>query len=131
LKKVDKNSIINTGGETMKVLPRYEEAVIPIEKFTKYALDPNKSPHKALAFELALGYNKSNVEKLIKNIKSNLNKFPATSKGNKGFGDIYEVVMDLTGENGKIAKVLTGWLDDVSNGEMRMTTVYIDKRKEK
>ena len=114
----------------MHILPKAHEAVIPLEKFTKYALDINKSPHKALAFELALGYNQSNVDKLIKNIKDNLDKFPAKSKGDKGYGNIYEVVLDLVGENGKTAKVLTGWLDDKLTGKMRLTTVYIDKLKE-
>ena len=111
----------------MYILPKANEAVIPLVKFTKYALDPNKSPHKALAFDLALGYNQSNAEKLIKNIKENLDKFPAKSKGDKGYGCIYEVILDLVGENGKTAKVLTGWLDDRLTGEMRLTTVYIDK----
>ena len=111
----------------MGLLPRHESAVIPIDKFTSYALNPDKSPYKALAFELALGYNQENAEKLIMNIRTNLNKFPAKSKGNKGYGTLYEVVMELTGENGKTAKVLTGWLDDISKGETRLTTVYIDR----
>jgi hypothetical protein len=34
--------------------------------------------------------------------------------------------MILKGENGKTAKVLTGWIDDVSTGEMRLVTVHID-----
>ena len=40
---------------------------------------------------------------------------------------LYEVTMNLIGENGKTAKVVTGWIDDISNGEMRLTTVYIDR----
>jgi len=56
-----------------------------------------------------------------------LANFPAKHKGNKGYGEIYEVLMNLTGENGKTAKVLTGWLDDVSNGETRLTSAYVDK----
>ena len=111
----------------MNVLPRYEEAVIPIEKLTKYALDPDKQPHKAVAFELALGYNKGNVQKLIENVRSSLDKFPAKAKGDKGHGMLYEVKMDLLGENGKAAKVLTGWIDDILNGEIRLTSIYVDK----
>jgi len=38
----------------------------------------------------------------------------------------YEVIMEITGANGKIAKVLTGWIDDSSNGEMRLTTAHVD-----
>jgi len=101
--------------------------IIPVEKFTKYALNPAKDLDKSVAFERALGYNSGNIEKLIENIQVNLAKFPAKHKGNKGFGDIYEVILDLVGENGKTAKVLTGWIDDDSTGDMRLTTVYVDK----
>ena len=37
----------------MNLLPRHQEAVISAKKFTHYALDPHKQPHKALAFERA------------------------------------------------------------------------------
>lgn len=110
----------------MNLLPRYEEAVILIEKFTQYSLNPDRDKDKSIAFELVLGYNMDNVDKLIDNIKANLSNFPAKNKGNIGYGNRYEVVMDLKGENGKTASVLTGWIDDVSNGEMRLTTAHID-----
>ena len=113
----------------MNILPLYDEAIIPLEKFIDYALNPNRQPHKALAFELALGYNIENVDKLIKNIKSSLNRFPAKAKGNKGFGELYEVILVLKGENGKTARVLTGWIDDAISGELRLTSVYVDKWK--
>lgn len=68
---------------------------------------------EAMAFELALGYNLANVQLLINNIRKNLTSFPSVYKGNlKGYGDVYEVEMILTGENGKTARVLTGWIDD-------------------
>jgi len=118
-------AILYKGGETMTVLPRYEQAVLPVRKFTDYALNPDKQPHKALAFKLALGYDLSNYEKLIENIKRNIGKFSAKAKQNKGFGDVYEVVLTLKGENGKTANVLTGWIDDINNGEMRLTSIYI------
>ena len=111
----------------MNILPRYNKAIIPLEKFTNYALNPKKQPQKALAFELSLGYNLDNVDKLIENIKSSLNRFPSKTKGNKGFGELYEVGLVLTGENGKKARVLTGWIDDTASGEMRLTSVYVDK----
>jgi len=114
------------GGGVVSVLPRYEEAVIPIEKFTEYALNQDKDKDKSIAFELALGYNQDNAEKLIENIRDNLDKFPATPKGNNGYGEIYEVIMELTGENGKTAKVLTGWIDDRAKNEFRLITAHVD-----
>ena len=56
---------MHIGGASLNILPRADRAVIPVEKFTKYALNPEKQPNKAIAFELALGYNKENVSKLI------------------------------------------------------------------
>ena len=47
-------------------------------------------------------------------------------KGDVGFGMRYEVIMNLTGPNGRSANVLTGWIDDNNNGEMRLTTAHID-----
>jgi len=114
----------------MIVLPCYEQAVIPVRKFTDYALNPENQPHKALAFKLALGYDLNNYDKLINNIKHNIGKFLAKTKLNKGFGDTYEVILTLVGENGKTANVLTGWIDDIKNNEMRLTSIYvIDKRR--
>ena len=61
----------------MDLLPRFEEAFIPIEKFTRYALDFESDHNKALAFDLALGYNKDNAVCLVANIRRNLPNYPA------------------------------------------------------
>ena len=53
----------------MNLLPRHEEAVIPLRKFTHYCLDPNRDPNKADAFDLALGYTKDTAAYLIENIR--------------------------------------------------------------
>lgn len=113
----------------MNVLPRCEQAVIPIEKFTEYALNPEKEPNKATAFKLALGYDLENAEKLIQNIYDNLSNFPAKLKGDTGFGMRYQVTMELRGENGKTANVITGWIDDQETAQMRLTSVYVTKKK--
>ena len=110
----------------MNILPRCNEVVIPIEKFAKYALNPIRDPDKATAFRLALGYDLDNVQKLIDTIRDNLPKFPATAKGDVGYGQLYEVILDIQGENGRTAKVLTAWIDDKANGEMRLVTIHID-----
>lgn len=102
-------------------------ANIPEEKFTKYALDPTKSPDKAKAFQSALGYNKSNYNKLIENIKNNIDENKFVKKGDKGHGMLYEYVMELKSENGKKANVMTAWIDD--GGEKRLTSVYVTRKK--
>ncbi|HJA64774.1 MAG TPA: minor capsid protein [Candidatus Mediterraneibacter cottocaccae] len=108
-------------------LPRYKEAVIPKAKFMQYALNPEKDLDKARAFEKALGYTVKNADDLIEQINEKLSDYEAVEKGDRGWGMTYEVVMDITGPNGKTAKVLTGWIDDKNNGEMRLTTVHIDR----
>lgn len=107
-------------------LPRYQEAVIPKEKFTQYALNPDKDLDKARAFKNALGYDLDNANDLIEQINAKLPEYEAVSKGDRGWGMTYEVIMDITGPNGKTAKVLTAWIDDKNNGEMRLTTVHVD-----
>ena len=113
----------------ISTLPRLSEAIIPIEKFTKYSLDYSRDFDKATAFNLALGYNQSNVDSLICNIKNNLANFACKEKGDIGFGMRYEVAMRLTRANGKAANVLTAWIDDSSNGEMRLTNAYVDRKR--
>jgi len=113
----------------VNVLPRYNEAVIPIKKFVEYALNPEKDPNKALAFFLALGYNISSADKLVQNIRDNIANFECREKNDLGHGAIYEVCMVLLGENGKTANVLTAWIDDKATGEMRLINAYVKKRK--
>lgn len=116
----------NTDSDIIR-LPRYKDVVIPKAKFTQYALNPDKDPDKAKAFEKALGYTVDNADELIEQINEKLSEYEAVEKGDRGWGMAYEVIMDISGPNGKTAKVLTGWIDDKNNGEMRLTTVHIDR----
>lgn len=126
LRKQSESLEKNTDSDIIR-LPRYNEVVIPKAKFTQYALNPDKDPDKARAFERALGYTSDNADELIKQINERLPDYEAVEKGDRGWGMTYEVVMNLVGPNGKAAKVLTGWIDDKNNGEMRLTTVHIDR----
>ena len=126
MKNMQPNYIIIVGCDAVNILPKTERVVIPVEKLVKYALNPMKDPNKARSFGLALGYDLFNADKLIDNIRVNLEKFPAKEKGDKGYGMLYEVVLTLTGENGKTANVLTAWIDDIYKNEMRLVTIHID-----
>lgn len=131
--RISKNDSTKLAQNDIIVLPNYENAIIPIEKFTKYALDMNnpKGRNKAIAFQEALGYNVNNVDKLIRSIQKNLNKFNAIEKSDKGFGKQYEVLMTLVGENKKVANVKTGWIIDKETGETRLTSAYVTKKERK
>ena len=110
----------------MDILPRTNEAFIPIDRLLKYALNPEVDYNKAIAFENALGYNLDNAEELIEQVKKELFTSHAKRKDDFGYGTRYEVIMDITGRNGKTAKVLTSWIDDIKTGEMRLTTIHVD-----
>lgn len=126
LKKTRKSVVKGSKSDIMK-LPRYENAVIPKAKFTQYALNPDKDPDKAKAFEKALGYTMDNADELIRQIYDKISEYDAREKPDNGWGKRYEVIMDITGPNGKTSKVLTAWIDDKNTGEMRLASVYVDK----
>ena len=50
-------------------------------------------------------------------------------KGDNDFGTRYEVMMTLTGENGKTANVLTGWIVEHGSDNVRLTSAYIKNRR--
>jgi len=116
-------------GASMNILPNADKALIPIRKFTEYALHPIKSKGKAYAFEHSLGYSLSNVDKLVANIRQNLKKFEAKPKGDNGYGMKYEVLMELFGENGRSANVLTSWIVEHKSGDTVLTSAYIKNRR--
>jgi len=76
-----------------------------------------------------MGNNRHNARELAENIRRNLKNFPAEDKGDKGYGNTYAVLMELSGANGKTASVMTAWLDDRKTGEIRLTSAYVKKRR--
>ena len=80
-------------------------AKIPDGKLTGYALNPNASDggNKAKAFNDALGYNLGNYEELKQKILDNFSEDRLIYKREDQFGKRYEIVMEITGANGKTA----------------------------
>ena len=72
-------------------------------------------------------YNINNADDLIKSVKDNVSKYKAVPKGESQFGKKYEVVMNIKGPNGKVAKVLTGWIITPDSDTPRLTTIHVDK----
>ena len=106
----------------------FGEAHIPLAKLTQYALNPDKAPNKALAFERALGYNLSNIDKLLENLQQNINDCEFKEMPDTGYGRRFKARLELLGENGKKATVLTAWILDKITNEFRLTSIYVDKR---
>ena len=117
-----KSGIIN-------VLPNADGAIIELQKFTEYALNPMKEKNKAEAFSKALGYTTQNADMLIENIRQNIINFNAIEKPDNGYGKRYEILMTLTGVNQKRANVKTAWIVDKKTGETRLTSAYVTKKQ--
>lgn len=115
-----------------RLLPNYQNATIPESKIFGYALNPNNAigKHKALVFQSALGYNLNNGKELINNILNNLGNFERDTHRSDKFGERFNVTMELTGPNGKTANVVTGWIIDYDKDYPRLTTLFVDAKKE-
>ena len=101
---------------------------IPREKFTEYALNPDKAPNKARAFKSALGYTKDNADELINNINEHFDVTKLEERGDGGYGMRYQQIMKLKGPNEKEANVLTAWIDDGNDG-IKLTSAYVTKKE--
>lgn len=114
-----------------KALSGWRQAVIDERKLTDYALkmDDAKSRDKAVAFRDALGYTLVNYKTLVDDVLNNLCRYPAKSKGNQIYGCLYEVVMPITGPNGRTARVLTAWIIEWGNEVPRLTSIYVTKKR--
>lgn len=125
--KVGKSGIIKKKVSVRIDLQHF--AIIPKEKFTKYALDPVKQPDKARAFKEALGYTMENYQELIDNISANLDQSLLKLKQTNEHGKLYEYVMQIKGPNGKQANVCTGWIIENGTTEPRLTSAYVTEKK--
>lgn len=126
---IDRDSIEKTSGNGIMKMNLQMFAKIPEEKFTQYALAPERSPNKARAFKEALGYTKENYQELINDIEQHLDKDKLIEKGDVGYGMRYEQIMKLTGPNGKEANVITAWIQE--EDDVRLTSAYITEKRER
>lgn len=111
-------------------LPNAENAVVPDAKFTKYIFD-GAHPEglaKGRAFSSRLGYDINNWQELQSEIKHRALKYPATFKGNNGYGDRYEQKIVVYGKNGTPANVVVGWMHR-PDGSTSMSSAYIKEVK--
>lgn len=127
LKAQKANKALTNSANRAKINMQFFATVIPNEKLTDYALNLLKAPDKAKAFKDALGYDQTNYELLKQNILDHIDESKLKEKGDSGYGMRYEGIIEITGENGKKANVLTAWIQDGDN--KRLTSVYVTKRK--
>lgn len=101
---------------------------IPIEKLTKYSLNPLKSPDKARVFKSALDYTLDNYEELMNNIYKNVDNYPMKYLSDNEQGSLFRCDMTLTGPNGKVAEVRTGWIVHFGSDVYQLTTAFVKRR---
>jgi len=108
-------------------LPNAKKAIIDSNKVTGYALNPNHTTggHKARVFQSALGYNGSNANHLIRQVKRQLPNYEAIPRGTNQQGYLFRVDMPITGPNGRTVIVRTGWIVHYNTTTPRLTTIYV------
>ncbi|WP_162198688.1 DUF2341 domain-containing protein [Methanosarcina sp. 1.H.A.2.2] len=127
---IDAGQAVNHVGDAGKVLnqlPNFKNAKIDSRKITDYALNPNNpvGSNKARVFKSALGYDRSNADDLIEQIYSKLPESQANVGKLDRYGQRYTVDMAITGANGNVATVRTGWILDAGSDSPRLTTLFV------
>lgn len=103
-----------------------ESYSIPPTKLTKYALEPTKDPDKATAFRKALGITASDADYLTAEIYAGAGKAKPTFRNRDKWGERYYHDLEITGKNGKKAKVKVGWIKEPGDDKMMLTTIHVD-----
>ena len=124
---------MDTQNSGVEPLPNYGAAVIEDSKLVSYALNPQseRGQHKARVFESALGFNLSNWLQLQQALRDALPSQPARLTSETIFGKKYEVMIPITGINGRTVEVMTIWqFDRLSDGTgyaqaPRLVTLYV------
>lgn len=119
------------------------KAVFIPEKLTAYSLDPDhpKGKHKAHVWKAFLGATVNDAKMIEKQIMEALPSLPAHRKTTGGkdtatnqYGTSFNVIVPVTGPNGKTVDVLTAWIYKRDYKEMKkistrptLSTIYVKK----
>ena len=111
-------------------LPGAESVVLPEGKFTKYLFGGENAAGlaKGKGITSRLGYDISNWEKFRDSIAELACKYPATAKGDNGFGSLYEQKIILYGLTDKPANLIVAWIVR-NDGATSLTSVYLKELK--
>ena len=99
------------------------------EKITEYLLKPRSRNDKS-KFLTELGYNIENWRVLQADILGQILPIDAELDEKTAYGDMYKIVANLTGPNGKTRKVLTFWLLNTILNTAHLVTMYPAKGDE-
>ena len=108
-------------------LPNYKNAVILRSKLEQFSLDPmhNYGRHHARVFKSALGFDQSNWQILEQRIREELPYNEAVAREEDQHGRRYEVIVRITGPNGRTTSVLTAWIIKFGTDYPFLTSTYV------
>ncbi len=110
----------------MPKLPNADKAIIPLEKFTMYALSPDhpQGKHKARVFRAALGLTINEADFLRDEVKRLIQTAEATPQSPTQYGKRFVVDFTLTTDVGT-ATVRTALMIRKEEDFPRLTTCYV------
>ena len=103
------------------------DAVIDAAKLSRYLLVPQKRNDKA-AWLAGAGYSLANWQLLQVDLREQLLPLEATLVEETAYGRLYEIAGRLKGPNGRVLRVRSIWIVEVSTGQTKFVTLFPDKR---
>lgn len=110
----------------MSKLPNGDRAIVPLEKFTEYALNPAHPTgrHKARVFNAVLGLTLDNAEFLQELVQDIAASHDAEPQAPTAHGMRYVIDFELTTDSGS-GIVRTAWIIRRNEDVPRLTTCYV------
>jgi hypothetical protein len=110
----------------MPKLPNPDQAVIPLEKFTEYALNPEHpiGLHKARVFKAALGLTLDDAAFLQEKVRDAARTYDAVPQTAIAHGERYVIDFSLTTAHGT-ATVRSAWIVRYGENYPRLTSCLV------
>ena len=110
----------------MSTLPNAEKALVPLEKFTEYSLNPEHPTgrHKARVFQAALGLTLEDAPFLRDTVQQAVKTHDALPEAASTHGERYVIDFTLTTSVGT-AVVRTTWIIRADEDFPRLTSCYV------
>lgn len=106
-------------------IPHADQAIIDPAKLRDYLLSLGHpvGRYKAVVFH-AMGYSQAEWQRLESDLRQQHLTIEPSRSSQHPFGQIYEIVGDLTGPSGKIVSILSVWIVLKEEHQPRLVTAY-------
>lgn len=111
------------------LLPNLERAIVPIEKLSDYALNPDhpRGKDKAKVFKAVLGIERQHAAVLAEIIRGSLHRALAVERTSDEHGHSWTTYHEIFGVNARAAIVTVGWKFATGEPEVpKLISCYID-----